>query len=435
MPTRSTSSVSPIASRGLVEQPDRLDALEGVLAEPCDDGLLLHAPLQLLLGVEAVGHVHGLGDELGGLSVAIAQERDAHQRAHGAAVGAQVALHRLHVVDLAAQQAPHGLRVGLGAFGVRHIPEGELEHLLGAASHHPAHRRVDVLVAAVDRDDGHADRCVVHRPRDGLLALAQPLARKPRFGDVEERRDDPRALAVGGEDDRVDGQPAHVAVLPPDAEDRAELWGAGPQGDGRGEDLGRTHLAVLGEDRDLHALARRVAPDDLVVAQPEDLLGRGIAGQDLALAVDEQDALLEHLEHRAMALLAAGDVGGRLPVLGDVEADDRDAGDDAAGVAHRGGLDPMGRLVGLGGEVGRDRLAAQRSRVERTERVRDGRREDLQDEPSFDRARVMAGEAQGRALGEGDPQVGVEQEEARAGHGAEDLAAEVADRRQAHLTG
>ena len=172
--------------RRLVEKAGGLDALEGVLAEPCDRRLLLHAPPQLLLCVQAVGHVDGLGDELGGRAVAVAQKGDADERAHRAAVGAQVALGRLDVVDLPVEQPLHRFRVGLSALGVRDLLEGELEHLLGGAAHHPAHGRVHGLVAPVDRDDRDANRRVVHRSGDGLLPLAQLLGGQARVGDVEE---------------------------------------------------------------------------------------------------------------------------------------------------------------------------------------------------------------------------------------------------------
>jgi hypothetical protein len=278
----------------------------GVLGDVLGGGQLLRhggqaqgLALQGVLGLDAGGLVLDLSDEVPGRAVGRAHQRHRQVDPDQPAVLVQVALVHAVAGDLAGQQLLQQRQI---LFQVIRVGDGlkvGRQHLFGRVADDAAERVVDLVEAAFQCHQGHADRGVVER---GLEDLQLRLARRDV---VHQGREAPAVGAGRAADRQLDRE--HLARLPLGrnldtlVDDRA-LAGAQEAGQALvvgvavlfGDDevaealadrlLGRPAEGLLGEAVPVGDVAGLVDGDDGLVGVGHDLAGAGLAGPKLLLA-------------------------------------------------------------------------------------------------------------------------------------------------------
>ena len=238
------------------------------------------------LGEALLGHVHGVDEHRGVALAGAVDQRHVHRDAQAAPVGGQqvrvAAEGRLVAPDERRDERAAGGRLVGG-----HDPGGgQPGHLLAGAAEHRRERVVDAHVAAVAVQQRHADRRVVERVGEALLAL---------------RRLALRAAGLAGEPGERDGHEG--------AEQAADDEGDHAPAQMRRRGRRGAQVPLLPRDGDGPAVGVPGEP-----AVPAD------AGR--ALAQLERGAVREHAGHRA-------------DELGEAERADRRAAERAVGGPHR----------------------------------------------------------------------------------------------------
>ena len=238
------------------------------------------------LGEALLGHVHGVDEHRGVTLAGAVDQRHVHRDAQAAPVGGQ----QVRVAAEGRLVAPDERRDERAAGGRlvgRHDPGGgQPGHLLAGAAEHRRERVVDAHVAAVAVQQRHADRRVVERVGEALLAL---------------RRLALRAAGLAGEPGERDGHEG--------AEQAADDEGDHAPAQMRRRGRRGAQVPLLPGDGDGPAVGVPGEP-----AVPAD------AGR--ALAQLERGAVREHAGHRA-------------DELGEAERADRRASERAVGGPHR----------------------------------------------------------------------------------------------------
>ena len=206
---------------------------------------------QLALAVErllerlALADVLRLRHEIARLPMLVAYHRHAQLQVHCVAVLVEVALLQLIGVALAGQQLAEQFHVGVEIVRMGDGGDVQRQQLVLAIAEHLAHRGIDAQEAAVRMDQGHADRGVLKRAEETLLAFLQLELQRAPLGDVDERREHAthRAALI---DVRLKIA-VHIATLV-SAERLALVAGHLP---GKRTLQGRTHIQIIAPATDL----------------------------------------------------------------------------------------------------------------------------------------------------------------------------------------
>ena len=230
----------------------------------------------VLLRPFALRDVLDLADEMERLAVASSDERDGDERPEIVAEPVAVPLLDLVGADLTVQQRLDDVAVQAEVVGVRDVPPRHGAQLVRRTPHELAERVVDLEKAAVQADDGHADRGRLERRPEPLLALEQRLLRTPALAEVADEAEHPGRLSIlqqeHGRD--LDRHAASVA--------------------------GQEHRLVPGQLRpglepspELRDRLVSILGGDQLDGEPSDQLAGREAGEPLARRVDRGESPLE----------------------------------------------------------------------------------------------------------------------------------------------
>src|SRR4051812_3309979 len=332
---------APVDAQELAVQADVRDARAGEL-EGAPVALL--AFVQARFGVLALGDVVEHRDLVERLAVRAARERDRQGHPYRLPVLAHVALLEARHVQLA-RAHPRALPVGeVAVLGMRDLLDRAADELAFGVAEDRAQAAVDAHEAPLQVDVRDAGGGELEGLAEARLALAQGVLGVAPRGDVGDRRDHavPVRRARLAQERGIDREPGDRAAGALDADQVAGERLAGLRRLLGGAIL-RTHRrAVLVDAGQERSEAR--STDDLGERQADDALGGLVAGDDVQLAVVDQDAVVGRIDdrapallvlaHRAFGALARGDVDDRTQQAGDLAARVGVGGLVVHGVAH-----------------------------------------------------------------------------------------------------
>ena len=145
---------------------------------------LLVGDPHLFLGALELGDVLDRLDRVRGIPGRVALKRYGHVHPYGRPVFAQVTLLQRKALQPAAHEGVELIDAQLHVIGMRDLEARRLPQLLAAVPHDLAEALVDADVVAGAVHVPDADGCVIERPAEARLALAERLFGLHPLGDV-----------------------------------------------------------------------------------------------------------------------------------------------------------------------------------------------------------------------------------------------------------